>query len=164
VGVAVVQPPVRNCDASTTVLCRDHAVLLLRPTAARHFRSEVAFGTGSRGYASDVEDSVDLELPHDSSAPAIARRALARWGANADADVAVSELVTNAVQHGKPPIRLYALRTWDVIHIEVHDEGQSFGEPKIDSVGLRLVEAFTTAWGVAHIPNDGTIVWAEFEP
>ena len=110
-----------------------------------------------------MEDSVDLELPHDSSAPSIARRALARWGASADVDVALSELVTNAVQHGKPPIRLHAIRTWDFVHVEVHDEGHDFGTPNLDSVGLRLVEAFTTDWGVMHLPNDGKVVWAEFE-
>jgi anti-sigma regulatory factor (Ser/Thr protein kinase) len=111
-----------------------------------------------------VADSVVLELPYDSSAPSIARHALAQWGANAEADVAISELVANAVQHGKPPIRLLAIRTWDFVHVEVHDERHDFGSPQADSVGLRLVEAFTTSWGVTPFTNDGKAVWAEFEP
>jgi anti-sigma regulatory factor (Ser/Thr protein kinase) len=107
-------------------------------------------------------EALTLELPADVSAPKMARRALALWGANAEADVVVSELVTNAVLHGSAPISLIAIRTAEWIHIEVRDERPDLGSPGPNSVGLRLVEAFSLDWGVTRLKGDGKIVWAEF--
>ncbi|MFE7774325.1 ATP-binding protein [Streptomyces sp. NPDC057445] len=58
--------------------------------------------------------STTRRLPHDATAPAAARRItrslLARWGWRPDsidaAVLVVSELVTNAVEHARPPLRL----------------------------------------------------------
>ena len=111
-----------------------------------------------------MEDVITLELPADLSAPKAARDALARWGVNAEADVVVSELVTNAVKHGTSPIVLVAVRMADRVRVEVRDERPDVGGPQSDSAGLRLVDAFSLEWGVRPVPGDGKVVFAEFPP
>ncbi len=74
----------------------------------------------------------------------------------------VSELATNAVQHGLPPISLRAVRTPDVVHIEVADARTAFGCLRAESIGLRIVEGYSTAWGVNLDAGSRNAVWAEF--
>jgi hypothetical protein len=107
-------------------------------------------------------ESFDLPLPWSVAAAQSARDALSFWGANVEADVVVSELVYNALQHGAPPMRLMMLRTPDVFHVRVGDANPNFGAATPDSVGLRIVEGFSTTWGVTQMPGDGKVVWAEF--
>jgi anti-sigma regulatory factor (Ser/Thr protein kinase) len=78
-----------------------------------------------------------------------------------DADVVVSELVTNAAVHGAPPITMRAVRNYDRIHIEVRDAEPAFTEGDAQSRGLRIVEALSTNWGVRYYGRDGKAVWAE---
>ncbi|UIX33130.1 ATP-binding protein [Streptomyces sp. GQFP] len=84
----------------------------------------------------------------------------------------VSELMTNAVTHGRVPgtsgrqVRMAIERTGDVIRVEVRDT-QSDKKPHLCGTGqdtggrgLVLVDALSDAWGV----NPGVIgktVWAE---
>lgn len=77
----------------------------------------------------------------------------------ADAELAVSELVTNAIRHGGPPVRL-RLKVQDRgpgaprLRIEVQDGGS--GSPRLHAVGaeavsgrgLALVQAVSQEWGV----------------
>jgi anti-sigma regulatory factor (Ser/Thr protein kinase) len=109
-----------------------------------------------------IEERLVIALPPDRTAPRLARQALAHWGANVETDVAVSELVTNAIEHGEPPITLTAVRTPEIIHVEVSDARHDMGAPRQRSAGLRIVEAFSTAWGVVYRPNDGKVLWVEF--
>jgi len=74
----------------------------------------------------------------------------------------VSELVTNAVRHGAPPISLVSERTADTFRIGVCDARRDMGPPEAESNGLRLVDAFATDWWVAPVARDGKCVWAEF--
>jgi len=105
-----------------------------------------------------------------------ARRLLATWFATigldqdggADLHLAVGELVTNAVRHGKAPIRLTMTKRLDRIRIEVHDHGG--GRPAIRPVqitgpnrggwGLRMVDQLVDAWGTTTT-GDLTTVWVE---
>ncbi|GAB2973926.1 hypothetical protein GCM10027076_08820 [Nocardioides montaniterrae] len=106
------------------------------------------------------------------------------------AELAVSELVTNAILHGKAPYRLQLSGTNDHPRFEVHDASTTAPQPstpaggfdidKFDldalsgEIGDEQFEAITTvgrgldivarssaAWG-AHIEEDGKAVW--FEP
>ncbi|MFC6594288.1 ATP-binding protein [Kitasatospora paranensis] len=71
-----------------------------------------------------------------------------------DAELAVSELVTNAVRHGGPPIALRLVVTDDRVSIEVRDGGNGhpvLRRPDADAVsgrGLALVRAVAEEWGV----------------
>jgi anti-sigma regulatory factor (Ser/Thr protein kinase) len=135
------------------------------------------------GTVSDEEDSARIELPTDDSAPALARshvrRTLRRWalpGVVESLTLVVSELVSNAVRHGRPPVELLLRRVGHGVRVDVHDEGSVFGPVKTTSDsdsedpdaeggrGLPLIDAVSVDHGVDHIPNDGKRVWAVVEP
>ena len=101
-------------------------------------------------------------LPADASAPRVARETMRSFGAsNPNADVVVSELVTNALIHGALPINLSLERTNDLIHVEVRDKRGDFGPRPDQSRGLQLIEAFSLGWGINSIQGDGKTVWAD---
>lgn len=87
------------------------------------------------------------------------------------AEVAVSELVTNALLHGKPPIQVRVRGTHEHPRVEVHDG--SLDPPEMPAVtadddldgllltfgrGLNIVARASYAWG-AEIEDDGKTVW-----
>jgi serine phosphatase RsbU (regulator of sigma subunit)/anti-sigma regulatory factor (Ser/Thr protein kinase) len=87
----------------------------------------------------------------------------------ADAELVVSELVTNATLHGWPPIALSITRGGPGVRIEVEDCGHHLPmvpAQRSDAMtgrGLSLVSALSTRWGVEPAPR-GKMVWAELEP
>ncbi|MFJ8538396.1 ATP-binding protein [Streptomyces sp. NPDC093591] len=104
------------------------------------------------------------------------RESLTDWAVAERSDdvlLCVSELATNALLHGVPPGRRFALRlaldTDGVLRVELHDSGP--GEIRVpdDPVpesehgrGLLLVTALADKWGVGE-RNPGKVVWCEFE-
>jgi anti-sigma regulatory factor (Ser/Thr protein kinase) len=116
----------------------------------------------------------ELELPRSPGSPAEARRALTKWFA-ADLDgeelhrakLLVSELVTNAVLHGKGQIVLRAHADDDRLLVEVMDEGSGFERQvrrhtfeDVGGRGLSIVESESSRWGI----HEGTThVWFELE-
>jgi anti-sigma regulatory factor (Ser/Thr protein kinase) len=81
----------------------------------------------------------------------------------------VSELVTNAMQHGGEPIRLVAEVRRAGVRVEVYD-GNHDAFPAVREVrpdgpggnGLRLVEAFADRWGSLSAV-EGKCVWFEID-
>ncbi|RZU45970.1 histidine kinase-like protein [Streptomyces sp. BK022] len=128
-------------------------------------------------------------LGYDSAGPAEAVRGdlcdhLARWQAaefTDDASVVVSELVSNAVRHGRPPVRVACtLRRRSpggpALRIEVTDAGPSFDTTLVrarwrhpsftleeSGRGLFLVDALASRWG-DEPTLDGHTVWAVLDP
>ncbi|WP_175409898.1 ATP-binding protein [Streptomyces sp. TRM64462] len=120
-------------------------------------------------------------LAHERTAVAAARRIVDAFLAQADradltdsAELVVSELVTNAVVHGRPPVCLTL--TWvetaaprpSALHIDVEDHGSTpdtlGAVPPPDAEhgrGLVLVDAIADRWGVVGDPVTGSHVWAE---
>jgi anti-sigma regulatory factor (Ser/Thr protein kinase) len=97
-------------------------------------------------------------------------RAVADWldGEELDrAKLAVSELATNAVVHGRGEITLFADIDEGRLLVEVVDEGSGFEytlrECEFDRLGgrgLNIVDAETSRWGM----HEGTThVWFEIE-
>jgi two-component sensor histidine kinase len=82
-------------------------------------------------------------------------------------ELAISELVSNAVRHGCPPYRVGLHRNNDTVRGEVFDASQR--QPALDvypyyegGFGLRVVDATTDRWGVS--PEDaGKRVWFEID-
>ncbi|WP_175410232.1 ATP-binding protein [Streptomyces sp. TRM64462] len=109
-------------------------------------------------------DHAVWHLPTRTDAAALARRAvrshLRRWQVGEPtADVAellVSELVANAVQHGAPPIVLRLDHGHGTLSITVHDGGKPATAPRPASAsrtaergrGLHLISALADAFAV----------------
>jgi anti-sigma regulatory factor (Ser/Thr protein kinase) len=127
---------------------------------------------------------VSLDLPRDTSASRIARRALRAQFADPlpadrlrDLDLVVTELVNNAVSHGEGAIRVSVQLEAGVIRGEVIDEGEGFerqvrrrGVDEVGGRGLQLVEDLASRWGIhegtTHVwfEMPSTHVWFELDP
>jgi anti-sigma regulatory factor (Ser/Thr protein kinase) len=123
-----------------------------------------------------ISESFERELASGVEAPGVARRLLTEWFASGLTDVTlttarllVSELVTNAVCHGRGPITLRA-QLFDLrLLVEVLDEGggfepdlreREFQTPEAGGWGLGLVETEASRWGVR---GDRSHVWFELD-
>ncbi|MBP2707451.1 ATP-binding protein [Microbispora sp. RL4-1S] len=116
---------------------------------------------------------VSWRLPTGSRAPARARRLtrarLAAWGMEDRCDVAellVSELVTNAVRHGRGPVQLTLSAVDDLLRCEVADADTALPQ-KADASdddengrGLQLLDQLACCWGGSPVPG-GKVVWFE---
>jgi anti-sigma regulatory factor (Ser/Thr protein kinase) len=113
-----------------------------------------------------------LNLPSDTSAPGLARAAAERYlcgkvGPERLGDLAlvVSELVSNALVHGRGQVVFRLQLDEGIVRGEVIDEGGGFeheirerGPDDVGGRGLFLVEALTNRWGI----HEGTThVWFE---
>jgi len=78
----------------------------------------------------------------------------------------VTELLSNAVEHGCPPVRIQVTVTGGSVHVEVHDTGP--GAPRtqppdphrLRGRGLHLVESLSTEWGWTS-DQTGKTVWTD---
>ncbi|MGW4379947.1 SpoIIE family protein phosphatase [Kitasatospora sp. NPDC004531] len=127
----------------------------------------------ARTRALHEQDVADWELRRDPSEVARARKlsaaALAEWGLEEAAfvtELVVSELVTNAVRYGLPPIGLRLIRDGGTLICEVSDgsstaphlrRARTFDE---GGRGLMLVAQLCRNWGTRHTPR-GKTIWAE---
>jgi len=84
-----------------------------------------------------------------------------------DAELLVTELVTNALLHGDAPVKLRLIQLADRMRIEVEDRGRGVpiqvrhSTEAMTGRGLSLVSAVASSWGVDPAPNGGKVVWAE---
>jgi serine/threonine-protein kinase RsbW len=121
---------------------------------------------------------IRAELPPDLRAPEQGRALVERVLRDApsdrawDAEVLVSEVVTNAVLHGTPdpddPPRMTVEADADRLRVEVQDGGPGIEEPEralpdptaTSGRGLALVGGLADRWGVERLPSR---VWFELE-
>ncbi|MFI5807848.1 ATP-binding protein [Streptomyces sp. NPDC051561] len=108
-----------------------------------------------------------------AAARGFVRGVLEDWGMRAlvdDVQLCVSELATNAVEHGVPPGRRFQVRVLaerDLLRVEVHDSGGGrvvVGRPELgceSGRGLLLVGLVADEWGVGE-REPGKVVWCEF--
>ncbi|WP_169952799.1 SpoIIE family protein phosphatase [Microbispora sp. H11081] len=120
----------------------------------------------------DPDEIATCPLPADPRFVAHARRfvrgTLQRWGLGSLVDatqLVVSELVTNALKHGWPPIELRLLRGRTLV-VEVADGSPVVPAPRQATLdedtgrGLQLIKRFVYRWGTRPTPY-GKIVWVE---
>jgi anti-sigma regulatory factor (Ser/Thr protein kinase) len=135
--------------------------------------------TVERERSEGTEEVVRVDLRPGPHAPADARRAtrevLHRWELPALVDrvvLAVSELVTNSVRYGRPPLRLDLRRRRSCVRIDVHDtvpeepvlQGRAAVQHDRESGrGLLIVSAVADEVGVEQVPGDGKHVYASFD-
>ncbi|MFC9063451.1 SpoIIE family protein phosphatase, partial [Streptomyces sp. NPDC057074] len=113
------------------------------------------------------------DIPADPSLVAPVRKQvleqLSTWGlleASFTAELVVSELVTNAIRYGSPPIRLRLIHDAATLICEVSDTSHTAPHLRRAKTwdeggrGLLLVAQLTQRWGSRHT-TDGKTIWAE---
>jgi signal transduction histidine kinase len=121
----------------------------------------------------EAERHASVALPAATTAPRDARRftveTLQKWGVAAvreEAELIVSELVTNALRHARSPSRVALAATDSCLRIEVADDGQGRAVRRhavpedTGGRGLMLVEAMADRWGSQHDGHEH-VVWCE---
>lgn len=127
------------------------------------------------------EALLSLELPSRPAAAGAARKALTALNGSLhlvsperllDAQLLISEVVTNAVRHGghgEAPIRVTVQASEETMRVEVCDQGPGFDPAQIplpstratERWGLQLVAALAHRWGA--LTERETVVWFEID-
>jgi anti-sigma regulatory factor (Ser/Thr protein kinase) len=97
-----------------------------------------------------------------------ANQVLATWGlAASDAELALNEMITNAVLHGAGDIQTVLTDLGAGVRLEVHDHGgrgpivhQSVDHTQPGGRGLDIISHVSTTWGWNNPEAGGTTVWA----
>jgi anti-sigma regulatory factor (Ser/Thr protein kinase) len=109
-----------------------------------------------------MSGTTTLELPRGARSAGIARLIITAHGAGLpsqqlkSANLMVSELVSNACQHGSGRIQLTVLSNADGVRAEVRDEGEGANivqpgqRPERGGWGLHFVDRLADSWGVEH--------------
>ncbi|MGV9252754.1 SpoIIE family protein phosphatase [Streptomyces sp. NPDC003697] len=113
------------------------------------------------------------DIPADPSLVASIRKQvleqLDEWGLSDAAfvtELVVSELVTNAIRYGTPPIRLRLIHDESTLICEVSDSSHTAPHPRRAKMwdeggrGLLLVAQLARRWGSRHT-HEGKTIWAE---
>ncbi|MFF8594656.1 SpoIIE family protein phosphatase [Streptomyces sp. NPDC015220] len=126
----------------------------------------------ARTRALDADRVAEWDVPPDPAAVGEVRasvtRRLARWGLEEltfTTELILSELVTNAIRYGSPPIRVRVLRDRALI-CEVFDSGSTSPHLRYATAtdeggrGLFLVAQLAERWGTRYT-RSGKVIWAE---
>jgi len=87
-----------------------------------------------------------------------------------DVELVVSELVTNAMRHGRGEITMHLEVAQDRVVVGVQDQGAGRPAPRQPDTtdsngrGLALVALLATEWGVRPEPGGGKVVWCVLTP
>lgn len=118
----------------------------------------------------------EVTLPPGPEGASFARRATARaaelWRLDREmtetALLLVSELATNAIRHGAPPVRLSLRLTGSRLRVEVADSSPALptlvqpGPDQAGGRGLQIVQQLAARWGAqASRRHLGKTVWFE---
>lgn len=121
--------------------------------------------------------AAQLMLPTQRTAPAAAREFAQRSGCTAhalelldDALLLISELVTNSVLHGGPPIVLGIECDGEALHVRVRDgspvlpQRRDSGDDAESGRGITLVDLLADTWGAEPVADEhgpGKEIWFE---
>ncbi|MFD7438330.1 SpoIIE family protein phosphatase [Streptomyces sp. NPDC059861] len=127
----------------------------------------------ARTHAFPADQVTAWHLDHQPQAVATARartrHQLTHWGVDEETtyttEMIVSELATNAIRYGTPPVHLRLIKD-RTLTCEVHDSNSL--APRLRHAktideggrGLFIIAQLAQNWGVRH-SNDGKTVWAE---
>ena len=176
VVIATLSEAVSNYHRGLRALRAENAELRAESQEIRGRLETVARG-GSRA----DDDLVEMAIEPGPRAPGVARRAIA--GALGDrvaepvlanAQLVMSELVTNSVRHSGVPDGdelVVRVRVWqDRCRLEVEDSGHEgvIAPQPADLVhgagmGLNLVQRISERWGLVRAAHGPTRVWAQLE-
>ncbi|GAA0664207.1 SpoIIE family protein phosphatase [Kitasatospora atroaurantiaca] len=166
-GVAALRRTLERPAASLGARCD----AVLQALVADHPADDVALLL-ARTRALGADQVVTWDIPADPAYVAEARkqasRQLGAWGLDDAAfvtELVVSELVTNAIRYGSPPVRLRLIKDRTLI-CEVSDAASTAPHLRRARIfdeggrGLMLVAQFTDRWGTRHTPT-GKTIWTE---
>jgi signal transduction histidine kinase len=170
-GIAELQR-VLDCSATSLEALCDTVMDVMLPER----RTDDAALLLARTHALDPRHVADWDIEPDPAQVPRARKfavdQVDAWGleeASFVTELVVSELVTNAIRYGEPPIRLRLIRDGSLI-CEVSDasntaphlrRARAFDE---GGRGLLLVAQLTQGWGTRHTTNGKTIWCAQALP
>jgi len=118
-----------------------------------------------------------LVLPIDQLAPSLARRFLLETVCEVhlarvvdEAELLVSEVITNGIVHGAPPVTLRLIcEAGQVLRVEVGDSSPQRpqlrhpGEEEMSGRGMEMVDLLSQDWGV-HDRESGKVIWFTLTP
>ncbi|MFB7287597.1 SpoIIE family protein phosphatase [Actinacidiphila glaucinigra] len=165
-GMAALRRALTRPDRSLESVCENLVALVPDPPD-----DDVALVV-ARTKVLDASQVVTWDVPAEPAAVAGIRaevtRRLAEWGMEDityTVELVVSELVTNAVRYGTPPIGLRVIHNSTLI-VEVSDGSGTAPHLRRARVfdeggrGLMLVAQVTERWGTRHT-QEGKTIWAE---
>ncbi len=134
------------------------------------FGTPWSVNTSETGYTEGMELRIPIE--HSPAAVGKARQTLGRmieaWNLDSvydDLEIVASEMVTNAIRHGTPPIEFRIITGDGYLRLEVHDGSpQALPEPRdaadddVGGRGLALIDALSSEWGF-EVHANGKVVW-----
>jgi anti-sigma regulatory factor (Ser/Thr protein kinase) len=122
-------------------------------------------------------EPAELQLPLDATAPGVAREFARRSRCRVhgtdtldDSLLLISELVTNSLRYGGPPIVLALDCDGESVHVRVRDGEPRLPEPRDaddgaeDGRGMTLVQLLSSTWGAEPVVDrygPGKEVWFE---
>jgi serine/threonine-protein kinase RsbW len=127
--------------------------------------------------AVDVK-TVSFSVPGGKRAAGVARRSVLSVRADLPNSIRhriallLSELVTNAIQHGgagpDETVQVRVASSTDKVRVEVFDPGSNGGPPRDrleegGGYGLLLVDRLANDWGRGETENGGSHAWFELE-
>ncbi|MFF5978729.1 SpoIIE family protein phosphatase [Streptomyces olindensis] len=167
-GLTLLRHALAQPSASLEATC-DTVLQALLPAGRPHDDAALLLArTRALGDHQVAAWDVDAEPAAVARARSSAVRQLSSWGLD-DLDfiteLVVSELVTNAIRYGRPPIRLRLIRDQSLL-CEVSDAGSTTPHLRRARAsdeggrGLLLVAQLAERWGTRHA-RQGKTVWAE---
>ena len=184
VGVVVAALAVVTVAALPAALALGLTVLgLVGASARRRHRvrrddTEPTVAPASSGAGTDVPSRLQWDVQWDSEPPAYALHdareqvagVLSGWGLTGEAAeptlLVVTELLSNAVEHGGGPRWLSLDLAGGSVHVEVRDDAPEPPQPRPHDPlqtrgrGLQMVEALSSRWGWTVDPP-GKVTWAD---
>lgn len=167
---------VSRCAGFTAETMAERIELAARAFVEDEIRDDLAIVVVRMPTRTGSASSASADLPHDATAPRMARQflreVLAAWGRDDLTEAGmllVSEVVTNAVVHGAAPLRVTVEPSAACVRVVVSDAGD--GRPEVRQTttrdahgrGLLLVEQLAERWGCdeAASAGGGKTVWFE---
>jgi anti-sigma regulatory factor (Ser/Thr protein kinase) len=171
------EPPERGADAPSSEADEEEPEGLAVKGSTGTDPGEAPRGAGPQSDERATTEAASIALRSQPASVRLARRFVRAWLGDGvpsrlgdDAQLAVSELVTNAIRHSVVSA-LHVSRVGDCVRLEVDDHGGDEPRPvrtpraaSLSGRGLLIVDQIASRWGYEALPGGGKRVWCELCP